>query len=127
MKSIVKKISVILVFAGLSSLAHAFPTGPVNWGGEPDMDACGAVGYTMADTVMITVRDNGSVSFGNVVPAGTLVTFCDYDESGYYGVLVHEEGLICGGGSATVPVEEPYPGPCRSGWIKEIFLELVAG
>jgi len=110
----------------LSTQAFAFPTSPVNWGGDPGMDACGGMGLTMAETVMITVNQNGGVSFDTVVPAGTRVSFCDYD-SGYYGVLIHEEKSECGGGSATVPVAEPYSGPCKSGWIKEIFLELLAG
>lgn len=119
--------SVLFVCGIMFSLgAWAYPTGKVQWGGEPEMDACGAFGYTMATTVMITRDAKGFISFDKVIPAGTPVTFCDYD-SGFHGVLIHKEGIDCGGGSATVPDRRPYDGPCESGWIKETFLELVAG
>ena len=117
-------ISLILL---LSVEALAIPTNPVNWGGDPGMDACGGMGLTMAESIMITVSQKGEVSFDTIVPAGTRVSFCDYDISGYHGVLIHEDGAECGGGSAIVPVKEPYSGPCKSGWIKEAFLELLAG
>ncbi|MCB9026613.1 MAG: hypothetical protein H6625_09875 [Bdellovibrionaceae bacterium] len=119
------------VFMGLIMLlfcsgAFAYPTSEVQWGGESDLDACGASGYTMAETVLITEDSNGLTSFKTIIPAGTLVTVCD-DDSGYYGVLINEEGIDCGGGSAIVPVRKTYDGPCKSGWIKKVFLQLVAG
>lgn len=114
-----------LIFTLASSAAFALPMENVQYGGEEDLDACGGSGIVLVDTVLITKNSEGYVDFNTVVPAGTTVSFCDGDE-GYTGVVIEEEGMDCKTGSPVTPRKD-YDGPCKSGWIKSLFLELLAG
>lgn len=102
---------------------------PVEWGGdviETDwgtrtvLDACTRSGRVLASVVLI----NENSTF--VVPANTRVEICDEEYTGgerWVGVVVpYEEEQNCRTGSAMVPERTPYDGPCRSGWIKVVFI-----
>ncbi|NCN28357.1 hypothetical protein GW915_12380 [bacterium] len=120
-----KKLPIFL-FLLFSISAWSMPNRPVQWGGDPEFDACGGFGYVMGTTVMITTTSNGRTEIKRVIPAGTKVTFCDSDDD-FHGVLIHQEGVDCGGGNANVPVRRSYDGPCESGWIMNNFLLMTAG
>ncbi|MFK8138693.1 MAG: hypothetical protein AB8E15_10060 [Bdellovibrionales bacterium] len=115
--------AMVVLFSGV---LLAGPTIFVKWGGEVGMDACDGWGYTKAEATMASKDLETGLTSVSIIPAGTKVTFCDYN-SGYHGVLIHEEKVSCGGGDINVPKRTSYDGPCKSGWIKEEFLEFIAG
>ena len=120
----IRNLSAILILVS-ASFAHALPERAVEWGGNPRMDACDGFGIVLVNTVLFQFDgSSGSMKHDSVIPAGKTVSYCDEDGE-YTGVLIHERGVDCGGGSAGNSVRSPYTGPCQSGWIKSIFLELV--
>jgi hypothetical protein len=120
-----QNLILIAVLFSTNLLAFDYPTREVTFGGEPDLDACGGFGYVLTNTILITKDENRGLSFDTIVKAGTPVSFCD-PEGDYYGVVVEEEGKDCGTNSP-VPEKRNYDGPCKSGWIKKLFLLFVAG
>lgn len=94
-------------------------------GGEADLDACGGSGIVLATTTLITFK-SGQMSFDKV-DLNTNVMSCDASEDGaYVGIVFGKKGQDCGVGGP-VPKRQEYKGPCKSGWIKKEFFELLAG
>lgn len=88
------------------------------------MDACGGSGITTATTVMYVADKAGHWKFV-VIPANTAVFFCDGQDE-YYGVVIRDGKRDCKV-SSPIAKEGEYQGPCQSGWIKNAFLDLLAG
>lgn len=116
----------ITLLSILSSPAFANPLNyrGVKVGGDANFDACGGSGITTATTAMYVADGSGHWKFV-VVPANTRVFFCDSQDE-YTGVVIHDKNSDCKV-SSPISREIEYTGPCQSGWIKNIFLELLAG
>lgn len=94
-------------------------------GGEADLDACGGYGIVLATTTLISLK-SGQMSFDKVA-VNTNVFSCDSSGDGeYVGIVYGKKGQNCGV-SGPIPKRQEYKGPCKSGWIKKQFFELLAG
>ena len=94
-------------------------------GGETDMDACGGYGIVLATTTLISFK-SGQMAFDKV-DINTNVSSCDSSEDGeYVGIVFGKKGQNCGVGTP-VKTRQEYKGPCKRGWIKKGFFELLAG
>ena len=119
---------------GLLVLACVLPAFALACGGVPvvigkdgpDFDACLGVGVIVRETELYpTPQDRPE--FQQSLAPGTQVFVCDGSEDGAWsGVVLPDGDESCG---VTSPVESPRPygGPCRSGWVKSLDIEVVAG
>ncbi|WP_108790682.1 hypothetical protein [Erythrobacter sp. Alg231-14] len=108
---------------------------PVRIGHDgPDFDACGSYGTITGlnpdGDNFLSVRSAPSIDAEELdrLTTGTGVSMCD-SANGWIGIVYEGSGTAgtdCGVGSP-VSNERDYDGACRSGWISERFVELVAG
>jgi hypothetical protein len=99
--------------------ASSPPDRAVQYGGDPDYDACGSSGLTLVTTIV------GKGYKFEKIEANTHVVSCDSEE-GWTGIVWGSKGQDCGTGS-TVKDRKDYTGPCKSGWIKSEFYLMQAG
>lgn len=104
---------------------------PVMIGGEPAIDACGALGAVAnlqpVPGNSLSVRVGPGLEFERVdqLAPGARLWLCD--RSGpWLGVVYAAGAEDCGVASPVTP-REPYRGACRSGWVHERYVELLAG
>lgn len=100
----------------------------------PQFDACGGYGQVTglnpAGDNYLSVRSlpqAGSAELDRIGP-DTGVIMCEA-VNGFHGIVYRGEGqddLDCEAG-ANLDAPEPYSGPCRSGWVSERFVTLIAG
>jgi len=102
----------------------ASPEENVQYGGDPDFDACGSYGVVLVTTVAVRYDKSNKMVFDKI-EAGTMVTACEY-KGDYTGVVYGKPKQDCGTGGPIKDRKE-YKGPCKSGWIKSAFYELLAG
>ena len=121
------KTFVCLSLIGFFSIAaDAVPNRPVQVGGSLDYDACGGSGVILATTTLFTVNSVGQIKFEKV-ELNQSAASCDSEENGeFIGIVFGKPGQDCRVGS---PIRDraPYSGPCKSGWVKKSFFELLAG
>ncbi|WP_413292820.1 hypothetical protein ACLSU7_15525 [Bdellovibrio sp. HCB185ZH] len=99
--------------------------GNVMVGGDAEWDACGGYGIVLATTSLIYFKD-GKMNFDKV-DVNTYVSSCVASEDKrFIGIVYGKKGQDCGVGSP-IPKRQEYKGPCKSGWIKAEFFELLAG
>jgi hypothetical protein len=106
---------------------------PVMVGGDENMDVCPSVGVITdvapdATGEKLAVRSGPSKSFPIVatLKKGAKIWLCS-SRGGWSGVVFPDsKDGYCEVSSPIVP-EQPYQGKCKSGWISESALELVAG
>lgn len=100
----------------------------------PDFDACGGYGQVTGlnpqGDNFLSVRSAPTVAAEEVdrLPQGAGVSMCDHAD-GWIGIVYQAQGIDdpnCETGSPALAVT-PYDGPCRSGWVSERFVELIAG
>ncbi|WP_374073614.1 hypothetical protein [Bdellovibrio bacteriovorus] len=106
----------------------SLPVGNVQVGGNEEEDACGSSGIALASTTLVQRSKSGDVQF-NTVPVNAMVYMCDYsgsEDSAWIGVVYGKKNQDCGV-SSPIKDRQDYKGPCKSGWIKKSFIELVAG
>ena len=102
---------------------------PVMVGGEPDLDACGAVGAIQGinrnGDGFVAVR-SGPGSEHKMIDKfyhnGDMVSMCD-SKGKWIGVVY---GKNCGVGTPILR-RKPYDGSCKSGWVYGKYVRLVAG
>jgi hypothetical protein len=131
-----KILSVLLGVAVLSSAAYAksekmgrepssIPERNVQVGGDANMDACGGYGIVIATTTLFKMS-GGQYAFDKV-EVNQKAFSCDFDEAnGSVGIVFGKPNQDC---KVSGPIEkkQEYKGPCKSGWIKKEFFELLAG
>ncbi len=100
----------------------------------PEMDACGGYGEITGlnpdGDNFLTVRAAPSTDADEIdrLTSGTGVSMCETAD-GWIGIVYEGSGAAgtgCGVGSP-VPNIRDYNGSCRSGWISQRFVELIAG
>ena len=100
----------------------------------PRFDACAAFGMVTnigsAEDARLTVRSApaGTAEEVDALPAGAGVAMCQR-VGGWVGIVYAPEGIDsagCGTGSPVATVRD-YEGPCRSGWVRDDYLKLIAG
>lgn len=106
---------------------------PVRYGidGE-NLDACGSAGDVTGLKAdgdnFLSVRAAPSTDAKELdrLPAGTTVAMCD-SVDGWVGIVYDlTKSMDCGTGSP-IEGEQNYGGPCKSGWVSEKFITLMAG
>jgi hypothetical protein len=106
---------------------------PVMVGGDPEDDACGALGEVRGlkpgGDGFLALRSGPSANARMIdkLQEGDAVYMCD-DVPGWIGVVVYPSNpmISC---DVTYPItpRQPYSGSCITGWVSERFIELVAG
>ena len=100
----------------------------------PEFDACGGYGEIEGlnpdGDNFLSVRAAPDVDAEELdrLSSGTGVSMCEQAD-GWIGIVYEASGASgaqCGTGSP-VPSVRDYDGPCRSGWVSERFVKLVAG
>lgn len=100
----------------------------------PDLDACAGYGVIKGlnpqgdNFLSVRSAPDGSARELDRLSQGAGVAMCDFKE-GWVGVVYapsQNADADCGTGSP-VAKEQDYEGPCRSGWVSERFVELMAG
>ncbi|MGE3682602.1 MAG: hypothetical protein AB7G93_12825 [Bdellovibrionales bacterium] len=115
----------LIAFAASSAFASYPPSRKVQYGGTAELDACGGSGIILTTTTLFRIKGSDTYWTFDKANVNQMAALCD-EEDGYYGVVFSERGNECGTGT---PVSErkDYDGPCKSGWIKKEFFELLAG
>jgi hypothetical protein len=106
---------------------------PVMVGGDPEGDACGALGEVRGlkpgGDGFLALRSGPSANARMIdkLQEGDAVYMCD-DVPGWIGVVVYPSNpmISC---DVTYPItpKQPYSGRCKAGWVSDKFIELVAG
>jgi hypothetical protein len=106
---------------------------PVYLGGDEMHDACGGASKVVAGS---TGRTHAAVRSGpgskypitDSLPLDFMVSDCDgVEQGGWRGVVYDQDDEVdCGTGSP-IAERQAYQGPCKSGWMSDVDLELVAG
>lgn len=131
-----KFVYVLLGALVMSSAAYAkgekagrkissIPDRNVQVGGDANMDACSGYGIVIATTTLFKMA-GGQYAFDKV-DVNQKVYSCDFDEAnGSVGIVFGRANQDC---KVSSPIEkkQDYKGPCKSGWIKKEFFELLAG
>ena len=119
----------LAVLLATSSAAALAPV-PVRIGGQEDLDACPSLGQVGgARSGMISVRSAPAADAPEIdrLANGAFAYVCE-NRGEWVGVvyLQGEDTPDCGVGS---PVDKrmPYPGPCKSGWVRSKWIRIVAG
>lgn len=126
----------IMVFAMAALPARSdepgqIPKVPVLTGGEAELDACGSngmvTGLNPAGDGFLAVRSGPGSNNAELdrLHNGEPVYICD--QSGkWIGIVYTRYG---GGCDVTSPLadRQPYTGPCKSGWVHQNWITLMAG
>lgn len=121
--------SIIISLAITSTSAQTSQVRPVVIGshGEDTLDACLGYGEALVATKIMSAPSENSKILHSV-KSGQGLYFCEDTEDGeWVGVLFSTDDKIdC---KVTSPVKKPteYKGPCKSGWVKQSDVELLAG
>ena len=106
---------------------------PVIATGDGLLDACGALGRVSgldpAGDNFLAVRSgpDGKQQEIDRLSSGAEVTICD-EQGSWLGVVYPQKGSAMDCGIDALPTgQAPYAGPCRSGWVHQTFVEVVAG
>jgi hypothetical protein len=100
----------------------------------PEMDACGGYGEITGlnpdGDNFLSVRAAPDVDAEELdtLTSGTGVSMCETAD-GWIGIVYDTSGASGTGCGVSSPVADvrDYSGPCRSGWISQRFVELIAG
>ena len=99
-------------------------------GGEPNLDGCGATdvirGVSRRGDGFLAVRSGSGTKYKMIdkfYRNGKNVTMCD-DKGKWVGIIY---GKNCGEANDNIPKRKPYEGSCKSGWIFEKYIRLIAG
>ena len=99
----------------------------------PRFDACASFGRVTnlgadGQSLPVLAAPAGSAEVIDRIEAGRGVSMCQKvgDWMGVVYAPDADDPIDCGTGSP-VPTRRAYEGPCRSGWVDEDFLKLVAG
>ncbi len=100
----------------------------------PEMDACGGYGEITGlnpdgdNFLSVRAAPDAAGEELDRLTSGTGVSMCE-NVDGWIGIVYEGSGAAgtsCGTGSPVADVSD-YDGPCRSGWISQRFVELIAG
>ncbi len=98
-------------------------------GGDPDLDACGATGVirgiSRRGDGFLAVRSGPGTKYKMIdkfYRNGKKVTMCDW-KGRWVGIVY---GRNCGVGTP-ISRRKPYEGSCKSGWIFEKYIRMIAG
>jgi hypothetical protein len=117
----------------LEASAQADDAQSVLVGGEEAIDACSSLGQVVGlrsggdNYLSVRAAPDQSRTELDRLGAEALVHICD--KAGEWLGIVYSPGdeVDDCGVSAPSPARAAYKGPCRSGWVHHLFVEVVAG
>ena len=119
----------MLGFSALTVLADS--SVPVMVGAEADYDACGGLGEVRGlnpnGDGFLAVRAGPGTKYAVIdrLYNGDQVYFCDAHGK-WIGIVYGQPEQDCNV-SSPLPRQQPYEGPCQSGWAHQNWLVLIAG
>ncbi len=120
---------VIILFSVLVCSIYANSSMPVMYGGNVDEDACAAWGEIRGidkqGDGFVAIRNGAGSKYSmkdKIRKNGTNVIMCD-SHGKWIGIVYGED---CGT-SSPIAKKQPYKGSCKSGWVYEKYVVLIAG
>ena len=120
---------VIVIVGMLVGSLYADSSMAVMYGGDIDEDACASLGEIRGINKhgdgFVAIRGGAGAKYSTkdkVRKNGTKVIMCD-SHGKWIGIVYGED---CGT-SSPVAKRQPYKGSCRSGWVYEKYVTLIAG
>ena len=120
---------VMMIFSLLVSVVYSGNGMPVMYGGYVDEDACASVGeirgINKQGDGFVAIRSGAGSKYAlkdKIRKNGTKVIMCD-SQGKWIGVVY---GRDCGT-SSPIAKKQPYKGSCKSGWVYEKYVILIAG
>ena len=112
------------------NISNQRTTVPVMIGGDPDLDACGGTGVIQGISSrgdgFLAVRSGPGTKYKMIdkfYRNRKKVSMCD-DKGKWVGIIY---GKDCGEAYDNIAKRKPYEGSCKSGWIFEKYIKLIAG
>jgi hypothetical protein len=98
--------------------------GPIELVSDPNVSPCESSGIIVATTTLFRKNKTGQVVFDKV-QINQMASICG-EEADFYGIIFGSPNQDC-----KIPKDlsknEIYKGPCKSGWIRKGFFEIIAG
>lgn len=114
------RICLALCSAGLTGLlpAHATPARPVLYGGSGDDSRCSLASVEAGADQPAPLRRAPDDTAPVLAPVNAAVYICDRSQDSLWlGVVVAPAGNDSCLPARLPAQRQPYPGPCRSGWV----------
>ena len=128
------KFSLTLLLASSLCLADKNNVVPVMVGSNDNLDACSGLGVVTGLKSkrhgFLAVRAGPSQKFEIVdkLKASQKVYICSSSEDGkWYGVVYSPNQTDECGVTSPINPTQPYKGKCKSGWVNDHWIKLVAG
>ena len=117
-----------LIFLFASSTFAGSGIVPVTVGQSgPEFDACPSLGLV---TVTSTLRSGPGTNFDRVMSLDAQSRFyiCGESKSGRWtAIVLSQDGILDCRAASPVPKQQPYAGPCVSGWVPSRYVKVIAG
>ncbi|WP_017672541.1 hypothetical protein [Blastomonas sp. AAP53] len=133
MKAIVAGMALCALTIGSPSCAQPLLTGanrPVMLKADDGLDPCalGAITGAGEGAIMVFPSNTTDPDAIDFMSDGEQVWLCDGDEgSDMIGIVYSRDPDVdCGVGSP-VSADRPYAGPCKTGWVKAQWVQVIAG
>ena len=124
-----KMKKIIMILSLLIGLLYADNSMPVMYGGDVDGDACASIGEIRGinkhDDGFVAIRSGAGSKYSmkdKIRKNGTNVIMCD-SHGKWIGIVYGDD---CGT-SSPIAKKQPYKGSCKSGWVYEKYVVLIAG
>ena len=118
-----------MIFGLLVNIIYAENSMPVMHGGYAYEDACASIGEIRGidkyGDGFVSIRSGAGSKYSmkdKIHKNGTKVIICD-NHGKWIGIVYGED---CGTSSPIVK-KQPYKGSCKSGWVYEKYIVLIAG
>lgn len=123
-------LALVLGALGVWMLARDPGTVPVMVGGDPMLDACSAIGVATDGSVAVRTGPGDQYPIVDELEPGAAFSVCgDSAELGWRAIVYRapEQAALDCGVATPIASATRYAGPCRSGWVKAVAIQTIAG
>lgn len=125
------KIIIIFLSAIFINITHADSPTPVMIGGNDGLDACLTLGSVVSpeglNDVSVYSKPDGSSTVIERLASGTYIMICDSSGDAWSGIVFAGDNSPSCKVTSSSEARHPYQGECKSGWVKTIVIEILAG
>ena len=129
-----KICSIVLVYCLSLAVSRSEAKTPVYYGGDENIDACSSFAQVnnlgKGPDAFLAVKDEPNLKAKRVdkIFSGQKLWICEATKDGkWYGVVYPTtENQDCGV-TTVIKNRKPYATPCKSGWVSQKYVTIVAG
>lgn len=115
----------------LINLAHSDSPTPVMVGGNEGLDACLTLGAIVSphsiNEMSVYSKPNSDSVVIERLASGTHIMICDNSGDDWSGIIFTGSNFPSCNLTSPIKTRQPYQGECKSGWVKSIAIEVLAG